>query len=313
MLFPYALILKLVALILSDARIPGVSQGTWGEDWIAAINQWGGGNLLLSTFLIFIQAILVNRLVIKHSLLGEIHLLPGVCYILLASLHPAFLGVSSIMLANTTLLIAAGYLFDALKKEFQEENKFMLGLWIGVTGLLFSPYLLLGLFGLISLSILKTVKLKEAFQYITGFISPFLLSWLFRVVMKGFYVPASDEIVRYLGIPHFMQILQEPDIVVLSIFGLILMFSLLGYTQIVARKNIYAQKKIDTYYIYLLFTVPMGFFLENLSIAYLQVLLVPVSLFLAILLRQMKLPAIAESVHFILVVIAILTQVLFLI
>lgn len=302
-----------MALIFSTARIPPISQGTWCEDWIAAVETWGVGNLLLSTFLIFLQATLVNRLVIKHSLLGEIHLLPGVCYILLASLHPAFLGFSSIMLANTSLLIAFGYLFDALKKEFQEENKYMLGMWIGITGLLFSPYLLLGLFGLIALSVLKTVKLKEAFQYLTGFITPFLLSWLFRVVIKGFYVPASNEIIKYIGIPEFMQFMQEPDLIVIAIYGLIMMFSLLGYSQIVARKNIYAQKKIDTYYIFLLFTIPMGFFLQQLSIAYVQVLLVPVSLFLAILLRQMKLPAIAESMHFILVVVAILTQVLFLI
>jgi hypothetical protein len=53
----------------------------------------------------------------------------------------------------------------------------------------------------------------------------------------------------------------------------------------------------------------MAFFCATLSVQFLMILLIPFSLFLAVLLRLVKHPAIAESIHFILFVAAILTQV----
>jgi len=88
------------------------------------------------------------------------------------------------------------------------------------------------------------------------------------------------------------------------------MLSLLGYSQLVARKNIHAQKKLDTIYTYGLFCLPMVFFLKILTVAFALVLALPLAFFLAILLRQVRLPALAESFHFILVVMAWLSQVL---
>ena len=79
----------------------------------------------LSTFLVFIQAAIINRLFIKQSMIGEINLFPGLCYVLLTSLHPSFIGISSLLLANTTMLIAFGYLFDVLKRIGRKKP----GLW----------------------------------------------------------------------------------------------------------------------------------------------------------------------------------------
>jgi len=92
-----------------------------------------------------------------------------------------------------------------------------------------------------------------------------------------------------------------------------LLISILGYSQIIARKNIHAQKKIDTMYALVFFTIPMALFLPKVSVQYLMVLTVPFSLFMAILLRGIRHPAIAESLHFLLFVAALVTQFLFLV
>jgi hypothetical protein len=81
----------------------------------------------------------------------------------------------------------------------------------------------------------------------------------------------------------------------------------------IARKNIHAQKKIDTMYTMVFFSIPMAFFLPALSVQYLMVIAIPFSLFMAVLLRNIKHPAIAESLHFILFVAALVTQFLLLI
>ena len=270
------------------------------------------GEYILSSFLVFIQAAIINRLFIKQSMIGEINLFPGLCYILLTAMHPSFIGISSVLIANTTLLITLNYLFDVLKKEKQEETRFMAGWWLAVSGLLYTPYLVLFLFGLIAMSMLKTLKVKDIFQYMTGFISPFLIGWMIRMILTQEIRPGFPGMFATFGLPQFEPMYSVADIVTYSLMGLLLLISLLGYTQIIARKNIHAQKKIDTMYALVFFSVPMALFPATISVQFAIVLIVPLSLFLAILLRLIKNPAIAESIHFILFVTAMLTQVLFL-
>ena len=313
LLLPYAVMLRLVVMIFPEARVPGEIYGTWGKDVIGAVQDWGLGGIITSTILIFIQAAMLNRLFIKQSMIGEINLYPGVCYILLSSLHPAFISFSSVMLANVTLIIGLGYLYDVLKKERQEETRFLLGLWFGVSGLLYSPYLMLLLFGLISMSILKTLKVKDIFQYMTGFLSPFLITYLVQIILREGLNPVFLHAFDSFGIPTFRAWENVSDIITICIMGFLLLISILGYTQVIARKNIHAQKKIDTLYALVFFCAFMVLFPQSISVQYLFVLLIPLSLFFAIHLRQIKNKAIAESLHFILLVASAISQVLFII
>ena len=312
LLLPYAFVLRSVVIVLPSARIPGEIFGTWGVKFLQQTHQWGVGEFILSTFIVFIQAVIINRLFIRQSMLGEINLFPGLAYVLLTSIHPAFIGMSSLLLANTTLLISLMYLFDILKKEKQEETRFMFGWWLAISGLLYTPYVLLVLFGLIGMSILKTLKIKDVFQYLTGYITPFLIGWLIRIIITENLSPGVMNIFSSFGIPGFGPLFGIPDVIAVSFLAILFLFSLLGYSQIISRKNIHAQKKIDTLYALVFFCFPMALFPASLSIHFLFIFLLPFSLYLALLLRMIKHPAIAESLHFILFVTAIMNQVLLL-
>lgn len=313
LLIPYALVLRSVVLLFSQARVEGVQYGVWGNEFVAMVHSWGAVEILLSTLLVFIQAAMVNRLFIKQSMLGEINLFPGLAYVLLTSLHPSFIAMSSILLANTTLLIALAFLFDALKKEKQMENRFMAGFWLAISGLLFTPYFILVVFGLISMSMLKTLKLKDVFQYLTGYLCPYLIGWFVRIIVHDDPTPAFFDIFQTFGLPQIGPFREISDIIVLSILALLLFIGILGYTQVVARKNIHAQKKIDILYTMIVFAFFMGFFPEQIGINFLLIFLIPFSFFMAVLLRMIRHPAAAESIHFILFVAAVISQVLFLV
>ena len=313
LLLPYAVFVRTVALFFVPARIEGESFGAWGADLIQVTQTWGGGQYILSSFLVFIQAVMINRLFIKQSMLGEINLFPGVCYILLSALHPSFLGMSSVLLANTTLLLALGYLFDVLKKERQEATRFLAGWWLAISGLLFTPYLVLLFFGLLAMSMLKTLKLKEIFQYLTGFISPFVIGWMVGIIRTSDINPGYDRMFADFGVPSLAWIDTTADFIVIAMFALLLLISILSYGQMIGRKNIHAQKKIDILYALVFFSLPMTLFPLVLSVQFLLVLLIPFSLFLAILLRTGRQKALAESVHFILWVTALSLQVLFIV
>ncbi len=313
LLLPYALVIRIIVIIFPGARIEGEIFGTWGKDIIEATHHWGFGEFLLSTFLVFIQAAIINRIFIRQSMLGEMNLFPGLSYILLTALHPSFIGVSSVLIANTALLIALVYLFDVLKKEKQEETRFMAGWWLALAGLLYTPYFFLVFFGIIAMSMLKTLKMKDIFQFMTGYLSLFFLGWLVRIIVSGEIEPNILYAFQNFSVPHFRNGHGTPDIIVTSILGLLLLFSLLGYGRLIARKNIHAQKKIDTLYALIFFSFPMVLFCNTIGVPFLMVLMIPFSLFLALLLRMVRHPAIAESIHFILFVSALLTQVLILV
>jgi hypothetical protein len=83
LLLPYALILRMVVLVFPSQGSLARFMATGLKEIIASIQHWGVGSYLLSTFLVFIPAAIVNRLYIKQSMIGEINLFPGLCYILL--------------------------------------------------------------------------------------------------------------------------------------------------------------------------------------------------------------------------------------
>lgn len=313
LLLPYALVVRSVVLLFPESRIPGEIAGNWGADFIRMTQTWGAGEFILSTFLVFVQAVIINRLFIRQSMIGEINLFPGLCYVLLTALHPSFISISSLLLANTTMLIALGYLFDALKKEHQEETRFMAGLWLAVSALLYAPYLVLMLFGLLSMSMLKTLKLKDIFQFLTGYVSPFFVGWMVRVVLTKEPGLSGLENLFSMGFPAIGELYNMADIVTISVMALLLIINLMGYSQIIARKNIHAQKKIDTMYVLVFFSLPMALLIPQLTVQYLLILAVPFSLFMAILIRLIRHPAVAESLHFILFVTAIVSQFLLLV
>jgi hypothetical protein len=313
LLLPYTLVLRSVVILFPDARVDARIYGTWGGDFIESVHNWGAAEAVFTSFLIFIQAVLVNRLFIRQSMMGDISLFAGLAYVMLTALHPAFISLSSVMLANTTLLIGLAYLYDILKKERQEENRFMVGFWFAVSALLYTPYFMLLIFGLISMSILKTLKIKDVFQYLTGYISPFLIGWLLRIIFVGNPQPAFFEIFETFGLPEFSFFNHISDTITICVLAILLLISILGYGQIVARKNIHAQKKIDTLYALLFFAAAMILFPSTVSVGFLFVLMIPFSLFMAVMLRMIKHPAAAESIHFILFVTCVISQVLFLV
>ena len=111
------------------------------------------------------------------------------------------------------------------------------------------------------MSMLKTLKVKDIFQYLTGFLCPFLIGWMLRIIQTREFNPRIFHLFDDFGLPQFQKGNGTSDIIVTAILSLLLLFSLLGYSQIIARKNIHAQKKIDTLYTLIFFGVPMAVFL----------------------------------------------------
>ena len=66
---PYAIVIRIVVIIFQGQGFLARFSGPGAVKFISATHQWGIGEFMLSTFLVFIQAALINRIFItsKHD------------------------------------------------------------------------------------------------------------------------------------------------------------------------------------------------------------------------------------------------------
>ncbi|KAA3626247.1 MAG: hypothetical protein DWQ02_20600, partial [Bacteroidetes bacterium] len=129
--------------------------------------------------IIFINALIINYLVAHNFLAKEINLFPGLFYILVSSSVPDFLGLSSLHIANTFLLMACFSIFEIYKKSSAAKYIFNAGILIGLSSLFFLPYAIFFLWLIVAVSSLYGLKLSYFFMGLTGLFLPWLYTFLY--------------------------------------------------------------------------------------------------------------------------------------
>lgn len=160
--------------VLSDFQSPFYSLLT---DWLKRISD---NNFYfffsVSVLLVFIQAIAINRFVNDIKLFPKITYVPGLLYILCASLFREYLFFSPVLIVNTFIVFIVIKMFSVYKKAQCEKDIFDVGLMIGICSLIYFPSLSLLLLFFIGLSILRPFAWREWVIGILGVLVPFILS-----------------------------------------------------------------------------------------------------------------------------------------
>lgn len=175
-LLPYVVLLHLHLFIYpGKTTLIDYDQGilsSWIIGWIGQNVMW---NNIASVLLLFLQAIMINLLVINNRLSREISLFPGLFYILIASSIPSFLPLSPLIIANTFFIACLISLFSVYKKPIVASTILNAGIWIGLASLAYFSYFSLFILGLIGLNILRAFKIRERLMLLSGVFIPFFL------------------------------------------------------------------------------------------------------------------------------------------
>jgi hypothetical protein len=160
--------------VLSDFQSPFYSLLV---DWLKRIS---GNNFyfffIISLALIFIQAIVINRFVNDIKLFPKITYVPGLLYILCASLFREYLFFNPVLIVNTFIVLIVIKMFSVYKKADCHKDIFDVGLMIGICALIYFPSLSLLLLFFIGLSILRPFAWREWVIGIIGVLVPFFLA-----------------------------------------------------------------------------------------------------------------------------------------
>jgi hypothetical protein len=130
----------------------------------------------LSLLLVFIQTLLINRFVNDIKLFPKITYVPGLLYILCASLFSEYLFFGPVLLVNTFIVMIVIQMFSIYKKSDCFREVFDVGMMIGVCALIYFPSISLLLLFFVGLSILRPFIWREWLVGIAGTLTPFILA-----------------------------------------------------------------------------------------------------------------------------------------
>jgi len=280
-------------------------------DW-PLIQEQGGTSIwnlkfpriILAIALISLQAILVNRLVVKHKLSIVLSTIPGALFIIysVTILEPEIL--HPILVANTLLVLSIGSLFKIYKKHLPVASIFNAGCYLAIASLFYAPYLCYSVVLLLGLFSLRTLELKEVLQLLTGLVAPFFLIGVFFFYCGKLNL-LGEHFLGNLALPWTEfdfdpKTWIKPVTVMLATGVLVLMNNVNK-----KKRKFDAIKKIELCYWMLLVSVLSLFLVNGISIQHLLIVSVPIGI-LGGLLMETKPNSLIKEFIFLLLVAAFL-------
>ena len=308
MLLPYTVLLRLHTLIFPVSYQFPEAYNSYFSEWLFSqfthpILQSVGAILI-----IFIQALIINHLFVYHKVSRESTLFAGLLYILFVSVNPETNYFSPLLVANTFIILALHNLLKTFKITNAGALIFNAGIFIGLASVFYTPYAILAVFGILSLLIIRSFRLREKLQYLAGILTPYYL-----LVVLFYWTDTNIEHLNFIkGIFFNLPSVRYPINLISVMPALILLLLiptiLINYGIISGKKNIQLQKKIDIIYWLMLFVLLSFLLFSTEDQFHLLALAVPLSLITAILMSESKRSILFELCHLAALIVAGIAQ-----
>jgi hypothetical protein len=306
-LLPYALLIRINNLFSAKSIIPSEDYSRLTNFILSSIsNPILQG--LLASLLVFIQAILINRLVIKHRITKETTHIPGLIFILLSAFLKEFLYLTPELLSLTFIIIATHITMATYNEKEAAGPVFTVGFLIGLSAIFYFPFYFYLFIGIISLIILKSLSLKDILQFVIGLGIP----TFFHSVWEFFIESNSNIIPTYFfnnfNLAFVLLIQDLKALIVAIVIGIFMLFTLLSYGRYGQQKPTSTQIKIDILYWIAIFSLLSIMVTKNPGYAHILILIFPLSIFICMNFLAMKNKIVAEIIHLFMIIFAIIIQ-----
>ena len=267
-------------------------------------------SLIISTALVFLQALFINYIVTSQGILYKESFMPGLFFILFNSLFAQQIELTPQLISNTFVLL----LFQRLCYLYESQNPLLVvldaGLYLGI-GMLFNYDLFILLpFILISVVVFTSFNLRFLVISVLGICIPLYFTGIYFYVSDRF-----DELLLYV-VQSFEQkqlktietnwIRLLPWIIVLPIAT----NAIFGLQQNFFRNKVKTRRITQSLYLMLFFGVA-GLFFENVNYIYaIAYLSVPLSIVVAYFFISNKRFLLKEVLFFALIGLAVYYQVM---
>lgn len=296
LLLPYAAILRIKTFIEPTLSVPSESHSVL-INIVYGLLPYGILQSIVSLLIVFFIANMINRICIKNRLANSITLIPGLFFIVLSSLIPSFLMLSSSLIALFFIVLMVGALMRTYKRPGASDLIFNTGFYTGIASLfLFSSisFLLAAFVGLI---ILRSFKFRERLQLLIGYLVPLAMFGVYLFYNDILAKTLSTDIYSKIGLPVFNFEWNITSTILIVTMSLGVLISILGYGYYTSKKSIQAQKKVDILYWVTLSSLIGLLFLDNVTMSYALFLIFPISIFVSMSFLIIRNKLVLELLH----------------
>jgi hypothetical protein len=261
-----------------------------------------GGRWLIETvtwIVLIAQAVYLAFIMRRHKLTDNYVLLPGAMYLLLMHLIPEFLPLSSLLLANTFLIVALDQLMKTYRSSSAARMIFDVGIWIGVACLFhFSYGIFIGL-SIVGLGTMRVFKIGEVLTMWLGLACIAFLTFVYVFWNDQLLMFWSNQVSSNIRWLDFQIINQLSSYVALGLIAVVVGIVVLSYSAVVQRQNMQYQKKANVLYWTLLLGGLVILINVDNTLAQAAIISVPAGALLGLLLANIS-KTTAEVVHLLL-------------
>lgn len=298
LLLPFAIVLRLYSLVYPTTISPIANGGFFYTTLMDILPKSPVLYSIISIFIVFLEAVLINRLVIKNRFSRDITLLPGMFFIILVSLSPSMHTLSPFVFGLLFIIISFINLFKTYKKFQSERYLFNTGLYFGIAIMFCNNFIILLIPIILGMISIRAFKIKELFQFLFGII---LIVYLYTFWM--FWI-GEPVIFPTLNIYYMKEIFDDGIFknIIISSYLFIILNTIVTYRKFIIKKSIQSQKKINIIFWFLLFTIIVVIFIHpNSFYNYLHIIAFPLSIFTSMIFLRMRNNLIAEIVSVVII------------
>ncbi|MBK8701630.1 MAG: hypothetical protein IPN29_19585 [Saprospiraceae bacterium] len=309
LLLPYIAILRLKSVASGSLYPEQEIVGTLNKMVFSILSPSPFIHGLLAIFILFFDALIINRLVIKNHLFRENNLVSGMIFALLASMPVNLLQLSPEIMCTPFLLLAMQAIFNSYNNIKSADDIFLSGFYTAIAALFYTPATLLIVFCYLSFVIMRSFTATEKMQLFSGWLVP-----LFLMASGEYYarIPITNIFVDYgrsLGLgPIFTTSYSLSSLLILLFIGMLTFIVLINFTGYMAKKVIAAQKRISILFWYMLFIAIMVVTGLKVDLNILVLYAIPVGIFLTFTLLDMKNKILPELIHLFLILLLVINH-----
>ena len=262
---------------------------------------------ILSILVIFYHVILINRLTEFNNLTYANTLIPGIWYALVLSIVPEIHPLSPVLVGNTFILIAITQLFQTIHRNQRSKRVFNTGFYVTLAAFFDLSFLYFIPFFIIAANAIILVRVRDIILYILGVMAPLYFLSAYWMVTDQFF-SGIQVLGQKFQLFKYDFIYQNYGIIKVGLYSLLVLFLLLVLNKVVTRTNIFVRNKLTfLFYLMVMAAVAFGFSFHT-TLDDLQLLILPVGVLMGLYIVGIRRVQIAESIHFLMLIMAVLFQ-----
>lgn len=263
----------LIALLLIVLWVPSFITGNVDVTWRSPVTPlynlmanlldfWPPAMLLFAMLLMGFSIMFFNSMLASNQLIGKVHTLGAVTYLLMLNLLPAQTTFHPFLLSSVFLLMFIHTLFTIYQSPRPELYLLNAGFYLSFATMCWFPSLLLVLWGVIALSIIHKGSLRMHLIPLLGIVLPYFFYFAVRYLMGDLLSVLRDYGDYFAGLRLTVEGFNWINIVVMAFLLLAVMLPLFASSNYTFEKSVAVRTKITMTVVLLLFGVFL-FFLEG--------------------------------------------------